>query len=110
MDAIIAAWTKTRTKHEAMTAVGEAGIPAGAVLDTMELQNDVTFEHRGIMQTMVHPVHKPFKMPAWPVRVDGKPATVKHSPVLGANTAEVLGEWLGMTASAVEALATEGAV
>jgi len=80
------------------------------VLDTMELQNDVTFEQRGIMQTMVHPVHKPFKMPAWPVRVDGKPARIKHSPVLGANTAEVLGEWLGMDASAVEALKAEGAV
>ena len=93
-----------------MTAVGEAGIPAGAVLDTMELQNDMTFEQRGIMQTMVHPVHKPFKMPAWPVRVDGKPATLKASPVLGANTAEVLGEWLGMSASAVEVLAAEGAV
>ena len=110
VDEVIAAWTRTRTKHQAMTAVGEAGIPAGAVLDTMELQNDVTFEQRGIMQTMVHPVHKPFKMPAWPVRVDGKPARIKHSPVLGANTAEVLGEWLGMDASAVEALKAEGAV
>ena len=40
MDAIIAAWTRRHTKHEAMRAVGEAGIPAGAVLDTMELQND----------------------------------------------------------------------
>jgi 2-methylfumaryl-CoA isomerase len=55
-------------------------------------------------------VHKPFKMPGWPVRVDGKPARIKHSPVLGANTVEVLGEWLGLSASAVEALAAEGAV
>ena len=75
-----------------------------------ELQHDATFETRGIMQTMVHPVHKPFKMPAWPVRVDGKPSRIKASPVLGANTAEVLGEWLGMSASAVETLAAEGAV
>jgi crotonobetainyl-CoA:carnitine CoA-transferase CaiB-like acyl-CoA transferase len=110
VDAIIAAWTRGRSKHEAMTAVGEAGIPAGAVLDTMELQNDATFEQRGIMQTMVHPVHKPFKMPGWPVRVDGKPSRIKASPVLGANTAEVLGEWLGLSASAVEELKAEGAV
>ena len=37
-------WTRTHTKHEAMALVGGAGIPAGAVLDTMELQNDPTFE------------------------------------------------------------------
>ena len=59
-----------------MEQVGGAGIPAGAVLDTMELQNEQNFEERGIMQVMHHPVHEPFKMPAWPVRVDGKPPRV----------------------------------
>ena len=49
-----------------MSKVGEAGIPAGAVLDTDELNSDATFENRGVMQTMVHPVHSPFKMPARP--------------------------------------------
>ena len=83
VDEIIAAWTRTRTKHDAMRAVGDAGIPAGAVLDTMELQNDHSFEERGIMQVMRHPVHRDFKMPGWPVRVDGKPPALKSSPVLG---------------------------
>lgn len=50
VDEIIATWTRGRGKHDAMRAVGEAGIPAGAVLDTMELQNDKSFEDRGIMQ------------------------------------------------------------
>src|SRR5271167_4039321 len=40
VDAIIAAWTRHHTKQEAMRMIGDAGIPAGAVLDTMELQND----------------------------------------------------------------------
>ena len=44
LDAIITEWTTPRTKHEAMEQVGGAGIPAGAVLDTMELKNDPTFE------------------------------------------------------------------
>ena len=42
LDAIIREWTLTRTKHEAMEQVGGAGIPAGAVFDTMELINDRT--------------------------------------------------------------------
>ena len=38
VNAMIAAWTRQHTKHEAMEIIGAAGIPAGAVLDTMELQ------------------------------------------------------------------------
>jgi formyl-CoA transferase len=110
VDSVIAAWTRTRTKHDAMKAVGEAGIPAGAVLDTMELQNDITFEQRGIMQTMVHPTHRPFKMPGWPVRVDGKPSRIKSSPVLGEHLQEVLSGWLGLDDAAVAALRAEGVV
>ena len=48
-----------------MKLLGEAGIPAGAVLDTNELNKGVTFEQCGIIQTMVHPVHRPFKMSDW---------------------------------------------
>jgi len=110
VDEIIAAWTRTRSKHDAMRAVGEAGIPAGAVLDTAELNADETFEQRGIMQTMVHPVHRPFKMPTWPVRVDGKPTRLKSSPVLGEHTETVLSEWLGLNAAAIAALKADGAV
>ena len=46
---MISEWTKQHTKHEAMEIIGAAGVPAGAVLDTMELYNDPTFEQRGIM-------------------------------------------------------------
>jgi formyl-CoA transferase len=110
VDAIIAAWTRRHTKHEAMNAVGSAGIPAGAVLDTMELHNDPSFEQRGIMQTIHHPQHGDFKMPAWPVRIDGKPPTLVTSPVLGQHTGEVLQSWLGMNAADVETLQGDGVV
>jgi crotonobetainyl-CoA:carnitine CoA-transferase CaiB-like acyl-CoA transferase len=90
--------------------IGAAGIPAGAVLDTMELQNDPSFEQRGIMQVMHHPIHGDFKMPGWPVRVDGKPSKIAASPVLGEHTADVLRGWLGMTDAEVEGLRREGAV
>jgi crotonobetainyl-CoA:carnitine CoA-transferase CaiB-like acyl-CoA transferase len=110
VDAIIAAWTRQHTKHEAMTAVGNVGVPAGAVLDTMELQNDPSFEQRGIMQTIHHPQHGDFKMPAWPVRIDGKPPALVTSPVLGQHTGEVLQSWLGIGASEMEALVGDGVV
>jgi formyl-CoA transferase len=110
IDEILGAWTKTRTKHEAMEQVGGAGIPAGAVFDTMELMNEPTFEQRGIMQYMEHPSYKPYKMPAWPVRIDGKPPKVKASPILGQHTDEVLTKWLGLGEAEVRSLHDEGVV
>jgi formyl-CoA transferase len=110
VDAIIASWTRQHTKRDAMQAVGSAGIPAGAVFDTMELQNEPSFETRGIMQVMPHPVHRPFKMPGWPVRVDGQTARVKASPVLGEHTDMVLVHWLGLTDADVADLRAAGAV
>ena len=101
LDPIITAWTKARTKYEAMELVGGAGIPAGAVLDTMELQNEPSFVTRGILQTMEHKSYPGYKMPAWPVRIDGKPPTVKASPILGEHTDDVLTGWLGLSADDV---------
>ena len=49
-------------------------------------------------------------MPAFPVRFDGAPAPVKPSPLLGEHTAQVFGEWLGMSAGDVASLHGEGIV
>ena len=76
VNTMIADWTKRHTKQECMEIIGAAGVPAGAVLDTMELYNDPTFEQRGIFQTIEHPRNGTFRMPAWPVRFDGRPPPV----------------------------------
>src|SRR5438445_794775 len=110
VDEVISVWTRKHTKLDAMKLVGDAGIPAGAVLDTDELNKDVTFEQRGIMQTMIHPVHRPFKMPGWPVRVDGKAMRITSSPMLGEHTDQVLSDWLGLTAQAVAEMKREGVI
>jgi formyl-CoA transferase len=107
---MIAAWTRQHTKHEAMDIIGAAGIPAGAVLDTMELHNDPTFEQRGIMQTIDHPGAGPFKMVAWPVRFSGSPPPVKPAPLLGADTDDVLTNWLGLAADAVSGLRSDNII
>ena len=110
LDEIIIEWTRTRTKHEAMEQVGGASIPAGAVFDTMELMNEPTFDQRGIMQVMEHPSYQPFKMPAWPVRIDGKPPRVKPSPILGQHTDDVLKSWLGLSEAEVKSRHSDSVV
>jgi formyl-CoA transferase len=109
INAMVADWTRRRDKHEAMRIIGGAGVPAGAVLDTMELINEPSFTERGILQTMQHP-SGPFKMPSWPVRFDGRPPQLAPAPLLGQHSAEVFGDWLGMSAGDVEALRKEGVI
>jgi formyl-CoA transferase len=107
---MISAWTRRHTKHEAMEIVGAAGIPAGAVLDTMELSNDRTFEERGIMPVIQHPKVGSFKNIAWPVRFGGAPPPVKPSPLLGEHTDEVLADWLGLDGGRIGGLRQAGIV
>ena len=106
---IVAAFTRRHDKHEAMRLIGAAGVPAGAVLDTMELINEPSFERRGIFQVMDHS-SGPFKMPSWPVRFDGAPPKLEPAPLLGQHSAEVFGDWLGMSKSDIEALQKEGVI
>jgi formyl-CoA transferase len=107
VNSIIGEWTKKHDKHEAMRVLGEAGIPAGAVLDTKELAEEQTFYSRGILQVMDHPEVKNYAMPAWPVRHNGAPPTVKASPLLAEHSAEVLASWLGMGAREIDGLVQE---
>jgi formyl-CoA transferase len=110
VDAIISEWTRNHTKEEAMTVLGAAGVPAGAVFDTLELMNDASLAERGIMQTIEHPTTGKVKIPAWPVRFDGLPTKVKPSPMLGEHANDVLSSWLGMDAKRIAALREEGIV
>jgi formyl-CoA transferase len=104
VDALIGAWTRQHDKREAMRVLGGAGVPAGAIFDTMELTEESDFERRGIMQTMEHPISGPYKMPGWPVRFGGRTPELKPSPLLGQHTSEVLGEWLGLDAGQIDQL------
>ena len=100
---IIAQWTRQHTKEEAMALISGAGVPAGAVFDSMELTNEPSFYERGILQTMHHGDWK-MTMTTWPVRFDGAPAPLKSAPLLGEHTTEALADWLGLNAAEVDAL------
>jgi formyl-CoA transferase len=107
LDAIIGEWTKQHEKRVAMEKLIAVGVPAGAVFDTMELQNEPSFAGRGFMQTVKHHSGE-YKMATWPVSVDGKMVRLNGSPALGQDTAQVLSHWLGIDAGQVAALKTEG--
>src|SRR3954464_7064395 len=97
LDGIIGEWTSKHDKRDAMEKLIAIGVPAGAVFDTLELQNEPNFEQRGFMQHVKHHNGED-KMATWPVRIDGKTIRLKGAPSLGGDSAEVLESWLGIDA------------
>lgn len=110
IDRMISDWTIRHDKVVVMTKLGEAGVPAGAVFDTEELQNDPFLQRRGAFVTVQHPVRGAFTMPGWPVRMSGSEVATTASPLLGADNADVYGGLLGLGPDQLAALRAERAI
>lgn len=110
LTAIITQWTGQHTKHEVMRMLGEAGVPCGAVLDSVELLNDPHMKERGMIVTINHPVRGEFTMPGCPVRLEHSPVEVKSAPLLGQHNGEVYSEMLGLGAGQLDDLKREGII
>jgi formyl-CoA transferase len=111
VDAILAAWTRGHDKREAMELLNKAGVPAGAVLDSGDLLSDPTFYESGMLTTVEHPVRGKVVLPGWPVRMsESAPPVITSPPLLGADTADVLAEMLGMSPQAISGLKEKGVV
>ena len=83
IDELLSGWTRSRTKRQAMTELGGAGVPAGAVFDTLELSEDPDLRRRGMFVTVDHPGRGKITMPGWPVKMSGSHVPVMAAPLLG---------------------------
>ena len=102
--AMIADWTRARSKWDAMHALARAGVPCSAVFDTDDVVTDPHLRARGMIVDIDHPHHGAVRMPGCPVQLAESPVEVRASPLLGEATAEVLGTLLGLTAEDVHQL------
>ncbi len=107
LDQLIGEWTRQYTKLEAMRILGEAGVPVGAVMDTLELSHDPYLWKRGMFATIKHPVRGDLFVPGWPVKMSDSPVEVASAPLLGEHSAAVYREWLGLDKEQVAHLRAE---
>jgi formyl-CoA transferase len=110
IDPLISAWTRQYTKREAMERLGRAGVPAGAVFDTLELTDDEHLNRREAIVSVDHPTRGTIKMPGWPVKMDHSHVRVEAAPLLGQHNREVYKELLGLGGDDLARLGEEGVI
>jgi formyl-CoA transferase len=110
INAFITEWSLQRDKYECMRILGEAGVPASAVFDTMELYEDPILRKQGTFVTLPHADRGEFTMPGCPVRMSDSPQTPAAAPLLGADNEEVYGGLLGYSQEELAALKADRAI
>ena len=106
----IAAFTRARSKYEAMEAIAAAGVPCSACLDTAELHHDKHLTERGFVQELDLPVHGKVPMLGFAPRLSESQVPMTRPPRLGEHTDEVLGAELGLAAADLAALRQAGVI
>lgn len=110
LDAIIADWTRQRSKHEVMRLMGDAGVPCGACQDTGEVLADPHLKARDMIVDIDYPTRGTYQTVGCPVKLSASPAKVTRPPLLGEHTAELLGALCGVSAEDAKQLKKAGVV
>jgi crotonobetainyl-CoA:carnitine CoA-transferase CaiB-like acyl-CoA transferase len=114
LDALVETWTSERDRYETMHALQAAGVPAGAVQNAADrLERDPQLAARGHFTALGNAEVGPLPLEGVPFRMSATPPHTggylhRGPPLLGEDTAAVLGELLGMTSDDVAALASDG--
>lgn len=105
----IASWTRKRTKREVMAILGPAGVPVSYVFSSLDLFTDPHLVSRDFIQTVEHPINGAVKLMRNPIRMRGV-TPLQHSPVLDADTDEILMQDLEIDAHALDKLREDGVI
>jgi formyl-CoA transferase len=114
LDKIISEWTAGRDRYQLMEDLQQVGIPAGPVLDAMDLHVDPHYRDRGFLERVVYPqdrkmgsrtlIGRPWKLSKHDVKIR------KPAPKMGEDNHKYLVGLLGMKPNELEELQKEGLI
>jgi formyl-CoA transferase len=105
LDALIADFTRTCSAAELQALLDQAGVPAGLIYRAPEIIADPHVQARNAIIRLMHPEYGELAMQNVAPRLSETPGEVRHAaPALGADTAEILQDYLGLDAAAQAAL------
>ncbi len=97
--------TVTRTTAQWVAAMEAAGVPCGPINTLDKVFADAQVQARGMRIDMPHPLAGSVPLVANPIRMSESPVQYRRAPpTLGADTAEVLAEWLAVRGAELAAL------
>ena len=107
---VIAEWTLKHTKHEVMSILGAAGVPVSKNFDTRDLFHDEHLNERGFVHTLDHPEHGQIRLLGFAPRMSASYVPIRHGPLMGEHSDEVLRDDLGIGNDRLEELRGRGVV
>ena len=94
---LLEAVMKTRGKADWLAALEAAKVPCGAINNLAEVFADPQVQERGMVTEWQHPLRRPLRLVASPMKLSATPVrTDLPPPLLGQHTDEVLRELLGL--------------
>ncbi|MGX0903824.1 crotonobetainyl-CoA:carnitine CoA-transferase CaiB-like acyl-CoA transferase [Roseovarius sp. MBR-79] len=110
LEAILNTYLRQQPSAVWLARMEAAGLPAGPVLDILEMQADPQAHARDMILDVDHPVAGRVQTLGHPVKFSETPAHIhRPAPILGQHSREVLQE-AGYAAAEVEAMIASGAV
>jgi len=111
IDPRIAAWTRPQPPREVMRRLLEAGVPAGHVQRSRDLQSDPQYRHRGFHRFFEHPEMGLVPYSGHAFKISGYDNGPRFAaPLLGGESFEILAGELGFEAEAIADLVASGAI
>jgi len=107
LDPMLEELIRTRPTREWLEALEKHEIPACEVKTIDKVLEDPQLLARGMIGEMVHPVCGTVKTLANPVKVGGAEGEIRHAPLLGEHTNDLLSRVLNLTPSEITQLRKE---
>jgi crotonobetainyl-CoA:carnitine CoA-transferase CaiB-like acyl-CoA transferase len=98
VDRRISSASATADPQALLEQLAKGSVPAGRVLNTVDIHNDPQLAARGFWVELPHPKMAPWKQPrsAWQL-VEARPTMKQHAPLFGEHNQEILGGLLGLS-------------